>query len=344
MNLRKKLKKVGITEVEEISSEDIRMIANNVTEIITKTFPYLYSEYNNILVKLLNCKMYKANMVQGISKVNYMYEDGGIYFDKNIDLNKTDVKMIHECIHYLQDFRGKKGELKKIGLCNFVDFSVKGMGINEAAVRYMSAKTAEEEKETIVKYGIRLKTNSKNYYPILTNIIEQIIYLFGEEKVIKATLDLDEGFEDDFLNTYEGNTKKIINEMDCILERYNSIIFEKKEENIKYYEKEIVNSYLKVEEMLFKGYFDNAIPRIETVQEIDYYTEKINNYKEYVGIKEDDLYNGSNFYDKEKEELVNKLDNRLYQITKERSKNMLMVIKGSKVMQMIKRMFAYFTN
>ena len=113
MNLRKKLKKVGITEVEEISSEDIRMIANNVTEIITKTFPYLYSEYNNILVKLLNCKMYKANMVQGISKVNYMYEDGGIYFDKNIDLNKIDVKMIHECIHYLQDFRGKNGELKK---------------------------------------------------------------------------------------------------------------------------------------------------------------------------------------------------------------------------------------
>ena len=73
-------------------------------------------EYNNILIKLLNCNMYVAKVTKPISRVNYIYEDNSIYFDEELNLNKLSDQMIHECIHYLQDYRNMRGNLDKIGL------------------------------------------------------------------------------------------------------------------------------------------------------------------------------------------------------------------------------------
>ena len=73
MNLQKKLANLGIENVRKLDNESIRIIAYNVTEALTKTFPILYDEYNNILVKLLNCNMYVARVIKPISRVNYIY-------------------------------------------------------------------------------------------------------------------------------------------------------------------------------------------------------------------------------------------------------------------------------
>ena len=342
MKIEKRLSKIGITDIEEIDLKQVRIIANNITEILTKTFPVLENEYNNILIQLLNCKMYIAKIDKKLSKVNYIYENNSIYFSKELDLNKVNEQMIHECIHYIQDIRNKKGNLEKIGFCKFADFSFNGLGLNEAAVQYIAAKTVKNEKQDIDIYGISLKTISPNYYPILTNIIEQIIYLIGEDEIVKGTIINDEKTEDYILNIFEEKTKKIINLFDRILELKNKEITQKSEKKKKEIQEKTINTYMEVQELIFSTYFEKICTRLESIQEIDKYLEKAKGYKKYIGIKTEDIYNSEGFYEIELNKIINMYDNRLYQINKEKTKNMLAIIKGSKLMNIVKNVLAYF--
>ena len=108
MDIAKKLQKLGIEDIRKLDNESIRIIACNVTDALTKAFPSIYDEYNNILIKLLNCNMYVAKITKHISKVDYIYEDNSIYFDEEMNLSKINEQMLHECIHYLQDNRDIK--------------------------------------------------------------------------------------------------------------------------------------------------------------------------------------------------------------------------------------------
>ena len=64
MDIAKKLQKLGIEDIRKLDNESIRVIALNVTEALTKAFPIIYDEYNNILIKLLNCNMYVAKVTK----------------------------------------------------------------------------------------------------------------------------------------------------------------------------------------------------------------------------------------------------------------------------------------
>ena len=56
--------------------------------------------------------MYLANINEdkNIANVNYIYENNAIYFAERIDLNNISDKVVHECIHYVQDVRNEKGK------------------------------------------------------------------------------------------------------------------------------------------------------------------------------------------------------------------------------------------
>ena len=233
MNLQKKLQNLGIEQIEKLSNEYVRAIAFNVTEALTSAFPIIYNDYNNIFAQLINCNMYTVRITKQISSVNYIYENNSIYFDRALDLTTVNEQMIHECIHYIQDSRNKHGKLDKIGLCNFGRFSVFGLGINEAAVQYISAKTVENNTTMLEKYGVRVKTISPNYYPLLTNLIEQIVYLIGEDVLVKGILNDGRKLEDELLNTFESNTKRIINQFDIIIDINNKLSTENNPEKIK---------------------------------------------------------------------------------------------------------------
>lgn len=344
MNLQKKLANLGIEQVKKLDNESIRIVAYNVTEAITKAFPTIYDEYNNILVKLLNCNMYVAQITKPISRVNYIYEDNSIYFDEELNLNQLTDQMIHECIHYLQDYRNLKGRLDKIGLCNFDDFTVYGLGLNEAAVQYISAKSMENSVTTLEKYGIRIRTISPNYYPFLTNLIEQLVYLIGEDVLIKGTLNGNADFEEFLLNTFEGNTKKIINRFDEMLEINNSLNLEQDLEKIKILQKGLANIYVETQNMIFETYFEKICPRLTTIQEIDFYTDKAVYYKNVMGVVMEERFSVNGFYDTKLVEITEKLNKRLYDISKDKSRNTLSIISGDRIMRFIKRIFSFFAT
>ncbi len=68
------------------------------------------------------------NFQVGIS-AKYFYKNKSIYFDSNVDLNQLTDVAIHECLHYLQEKRGKNGKLVKLGLCDYTEKDLPGARI-----------------------------------------------------------------------------------------------------------------------------------------------------------------------------------------------------------------------
>lgn len=343
MNLQKKLQNMGIEQIDKIDPEFVRLIAYNVTEALTKAFPAIYNQYNNILAQLINCNMYTARVTKPISKVNYIYENNSIYIDESVDLTTINEQIIHECIHYIQDSRNKNGKLNKIGLCNFGQFSVFGLGINEAIVQYISAKTVKDEVQTIQKYGVRLKTISPNYYPFLTSLVEQIVYLIGEDTLVTGILYNGNKLEDELLNTFEANTKKIINQFDIIVDINNKLSTEINTEKIKIYQEEIAAMYIDTQNRIFSTFFEKILPRLTTCQEVEYYMDKAICYRNVMGISEQERFLFGSFYDIKLEELISKYEKKKVQICKKRDSNTLAVVSNNKIIKLIRKIVAYFS-
>lgn len=290
--------------------------------------------------------MYLANINEdkNISNVNYIYENNAIYFAERIDLNNISDKVVHECIHYLQDVRNEKGKLKKMGLCSFEELSSYGLGINEASVQYISSKAVGNTETRIKKDGILLKTVSPNYYPFLTNLIQQLVYVMGEDIIIRGTINCDEKFEEDFLNTFEERASTIIKMFDKILDLRN-----KRNESVSEEEKESVNNdivtiYLEAQKTIMTTYFDKICNRLTTIEEVDFYIEKFLNYKPLLGVVEETRFSLNDEYEQYKEQILEKFDKRMLEISKENSKNTLSIIYNNRLFRFFKKILSYFST
>lgn len=325
MNIQKKLSKLGIEKLEELNYKDINYISHYVSNLMTKTFPFLGDKYNEILSKILCCKMYYAKIEENISTCNYIVEDNAIYIDENVNIFEPNEQLFHEIIHYLQVVRNKNGKIKKMGLCNFGDFSIKGLGLNEAIVQYMSSKMLENNLQTTNTCGITLKTISPELYPILTNLMEQMIYLLGENVIVEETIAVatENEFEDEFYNTFEEKGNQIIKNFDRILNLKNELANLENSVERKNIEVEISDIYISTQEIMVKKYFDNIVGRLTEVEEIDFYIEKFLNYKKLIGFIKKDNYSSIDFYEQYKDEIMKKFDKQLMKISKNKGKNTL---------------------
>lgn len=343
MKIQKKLTKLGIVKLEELKPEMINYIAHSVTNKITTTFLTLQMQYNEILAKMLNCKMYYAKIPSNIAKVNYIYEDNSIYIDESMNTLELDEQFYHEVIHCLQVVRKNTGKIKKVGLCNFGDFSINGLGINEAIVQYMAAKIMENERKKVNIYGIKLQTISPNYFPLLTNLMEQIIYYIGENEIIQAAINVNEHFEDIFYNTFEEKTNQIIKNFDKILEIRNKLSVETNEQDREALEKKVYNIYMETQEFMLMKYYEQVIPRLTTAKEIDFYIEKLLKNKSCLGMEEKEEFTGTNFYERNKEIIMKKFDKQLIKINKQKQRKALLVY-NNKIKEFLKKTISYFWN
>lgn len=343
MKLSDKLTKLGIVKKSELNYKEVNYIAHFFADKITSTFLTLQNQYNEILAKVLNCKMYYANVISNIAKVNYIYEENSIYIDENIDILEPNEELFHEIIHYLQTLRQNTGKISKVGLCNFKDFGINGIGINEAVVQYMAAKIMGNNKNKINLYGIRLQTISPCYFPILTNLIEQLIYYLGEDIIIQSAINVNENFEDTFYNTFEEKTNQIIKNFDKILEFRNKLATIDNLKNRQKIEKNIYDTYLQTQELMFFKFYNQAIPRITEQKEIDLYLNKLLNNERYLGIEEKDEFTGINFYEEGKKIIISQLDNQLVKINKQKQKKALLVY-NNKIREFLKRAISYLFN
>ncbi len=176
MSIKKILKKEGIEVIKPLDTLTINTLAKNIANCLSNSFPALNLNVNDLFRRISRLNMYFAKLPNGIS-AKYFYKNTSIYFDCNLDINSLTDVAIHECIHYLQETHDKKGNIVRLGLCDYTNSSLPGTGLNEAAVQLMAAKTLDMPYENVKYFDINLQSNTPTYYPLECALVNQLAYI-----------------------------------------------------------------------------------------------------------------------------------------------------------------------
>ena len=299
MSIESDLRKDGIRVVYILDTMSVNRIAHSIAAKLCETFPELCFNESDLFTKLSRLGMYRATMPEGMAEANYFYKNTSIYFNEKIAYEDLEEFAIHECIHYIQEVKDKKNNLIRMGLCNFDSFKIVGMGLNEAAVQYITSKIINIEKDYVKYFGVSFRTISPSYYPLECNLIEQMAYVTGETVLYDSTFTSNDKFKNTFINlTSEKTYNDIEYCVDRILELEEDIIklnnkssaydertkkVDKLVSKIDDSKNKIAEYYEKAQNLIIKNYFDKSFRLISNLEELDNYRRKLDHYGELVG-------------------------------------------------------------
>lgn len=308
MSIESDLRKDGIRVVDILDTMSVNRIAHNIATKLCDTFPELCFNETDLFTKLSRLSMYRATMPEGMAEANYFYKNTSIYFNEKIAFEDLEEFAIHECIHYIQEIKDKKNNLVRMGLCNFDNLKIVGMGLNEAAVQYITSKVIGIEKDYVKYFGVSFSTISPSYYPLECNLIEQMAYITGESVLYDSTFTSNDKFKKAFIKlTSEDTYDKVEYYIDQILELEENIIklgnkfssFDERNKKVdkivsktETYKVKIADYYIKAQNTIIKNYFDKAFKAISNLEELDNYRRKLEHYREFIG-----LVDGYTFFD-----------------------------------------------
>ena len=275
----KELSELGFEVIKDLNEREKRHVSNFIANKLTDQYLYLKIGYFDIFSILYNTPMYFSKNPENMSSVNYLYQNLSLYFAENKDVFDIDEFIIHEGIHKIQDKRNKSGKLMRLGLCEFTDTKVKGLAWNEAAVQYIVSTLLEKEKKDIKTYNISLKTISDSYYPLITNLIEQIVLLIGDKKLVQSTILANNDFNYEVIDYLgEHNFNAIIENFDKIVELKKLINEENRDEIVK----QINDVYFETQKIIYTNYFDKIIARINKIDEIKTIRQQLYEYAKLI--------------------------------------------------------------
>ncbi len=311
MSIESDLRKDGIIVERKLDTLTINTIARNTADRLCKAFPEQNFIFQNLFIALSRIPMYIADIPKGFAEATYFYKNSSMYFRKGLSIDEMEKFAVHEFIHYLQEIKDKKGRLIKLGLCDFDDIKVYGMGLNEGAVQLMASKAINSNEEIVKYYGISLPTNSPSYYPIICNLVNQMSYVTGKEALYDSTLYGSDIFKSQFAQTCGlNNFIKIQNNLDKILkieekaikldnelmsDKCEGMKAQKVAKKIEKYKGKIKDLFFETQNLIFTSYFNNSFDKITTTADIDEYRVKLYNYKNYIGIA-DNYSDFNDFY------------------------------------------------
>ena len=327
MSIKSDLKKDGVEVVEKLDTLKINSIARNVSIKICDTFPQFNLNQNELFIKLSRLDMYRANMPEGMAEANYFYKNSSIYFNSHIANEDLEEFAIHECIHYLQEVKDKKNYLLRMGLCDYTEFKIYGLGLNEAAVQLMSSKINNISKEFVKYFNINFETISPSYYPLECCLVNQLAYLIGEDILFESTLNSNDNFKIKFAESTSVKTFLAIqNAIDDILEKEEHIIklnnkiinindrYKKIDgmvQKIDELKSEITLTFMRTQNLIISSYFDNEFLKISNLGQIETYRQKLYSFKDYLGVTDGYTFFNDYYINKmeQLEEKYNALEN-----------------------------------
>lgn len=279
----KALSELGFEVVKELNEREKRYVSNFIANKLTDKYPYLKIGYVDIFSILYNTPMYFLKIPENMSSVNYLYQNMSLYFAENKDVFDIDEFVIHECIHKIQDKRNKNGKLMRLGLCEFTDTKVKNLALNEAAIQYIVSLLLEKEKKDIKVYNVSIKTISDLYYPLITSLIEQIVLLIGDKKLVESTILANNDFNYEIIDYFgENSFNSIIENLDKIVELKKYINDENREEKVK----QINDIYFETQKIIYINYFDKIIAKINKIDEIKMIRQQLYEYAKLIFFSE----------------------------------------------------------
>lgn len=275
----KDLSKLGIEIIKDLSEREKRFVSNFIANKLTDKYPYLKIGYFDIFSVLYNTPMYVCKSPEDMSSVNYVYQNFSIYFSETNDIFDIDEFTIHECIHRIQDKRNKAGRLMQMGICEFTDTKIKGLTFNEAAVQYIVASMLEKEKKELNVYNITINTISDTYYPLITNLIEQLVLLTGEKTLVQSTICGDNEFNYETIDYLgENNFYTIRENFDKIVELKDSINDENREDVVN----KIRETYYETQKLIYTSYFNRIISHINKIDEVNIVRQQLYAYAKLI--------------------------------------------------------------
>lgn len=343
MSVESDLLKDGIEVIKKLDTLRVNSIARTVSISLCETFPDFNLNQNDLFIKLSRLNMYIAKMPEGMSEANYFYKNSSIYFNAHIANDDLEEFAIHECIHYIQEIKDKRNYLLRMGLCDYTEFKIYGLGLNEAAVQLMSSKVLAIPKEYVKYFNISFETTSPTYYPLECCLVNQLGYIVGEDVLFESTINSNDNFKKKFIElTSYKDFMEIQNSIDDILYaeeeivRINNKIIQvddrnKKVDNmikkINSLKKDITSTFIKTQNLIISSYFDKAFYNINDLEGVENYRRKLYNFKDYLGSTEGYTYFNDYYVDKmvDLEDKYNLLengvsDNSLYLVKKKESK------------------------
>lgn len=350
MNVESELKKDGIEIIGRLDTLSVNSISRNAAEKICKAFPRAHFDYGQLFIEFSRTPMYIAKMPEGYAEATYFYKNSSIYFKAGVPLKDLEKFAIHELIHHIQEVKDTKGNLYRLGLCEYGEFKTYGMALNEGAVQLAASKILEQ-KETVVKYyDISLPTNSPNCYPLLCNLVNQLAYLVGEHSLFESTLFSTDEFKlsliklcgrKNFLNIQSG-LDKLLNVEEKIVFLTNELLEENLTDEkaqkialkISKFKTELKDTFIQTQNLIYSSYFDTELSRITTTEEIEVYRTKLYDYKNYIGITENYSYFNNYYLDK-----MIALDDRYEAILNNVA---LVVVKENTISKLFKRIKSLF--
>lgn len=187
MSINSTLKKEGITDVTPLNTLEINKIASKIAEMLCSNFPEHNLNKSDLFISISRLNMYIAKMPNSQAKAKYFYKNNSIYFSEDMDLEDLNTLAVHECIHFLQELKDKRGKVTRLGLYK-LHGRTSGMGINEAAVQLMASKTTHSELDSVRYYNMNLSTESPDYYPLETAIMRELVYFTGTYPLFHSVL------------------------------------------------------------------------------------------------------------------------------------------------------------
>ena len=145
MNVEAELKKDGIEIIGRLDTLSVNSISRNVAEKICKAFPRAHFDYSQLFIEFSRTPMYIAKMPEGYAEATYFYKNSSIYFKAGVPLKDLEKFAVHELIHHIQEVKDNKGNLYRLGLCEYSEFKTYGMALNEGAVQLAASKILDQK-------------------------------------------------------------------------------------------------------------------------------------------------------------------------------------------------------
>ncbi len=325
---------MGIEPNKPLDFLETSQIVTRFIQSAINAFPFLHMDGCALAEKMYKCKMYWADFGHALGNANYMYQNQSIYIRQGSNLmERNDVCVWHECIHSIQDTRDDKGHLYQMGLCEFSKYKAYGVGMNEAATQYVTAKMLQHPHELIQYCGITCRTISKMYYPIMCNLIEQIENVVGEELLITSTL---YGKETCITHLMEVMGETIVRD---IQDGFDKMLEQKPllaEGNIQ--AQEIVRqAYIHIQKTLLEHYFEGSIGLAKTIEELQKIQQKLEKHMTIMGNVEQD-----SFYDTCNKQLRKKIEKKMAILSKH--SNLPAVIQQHTLSRILKAIYRFFVR
>lgn len=302
MSIKSDLKRDGIEVIDELDTLRINSLAKNVASKLCKTFPEYNLDENDLFIRLSRLNMYKARMPEGMAEANYFYKNTSIYFNEHIHDEDLEEFAIHECIHYIQEVKDKKNNLIRMGLCDYSDIKIYGLGLNEAAVQLMASKVNGIRKEYVKYFGISFETISPSYYPLECCLVNQMAYITGEDVLFESTINSNDEFKIKFAEltspktflAIQGAIDDIVFAEEEIIKLNNKIInvddrnkrVDVMLQKIDELKKEIALTFMRTQNLIISSFFDKAFDDITNLEEVENYRKKLYYFKDYLGAVE----------------------------------------------------------